>query len=136
MYGEVFIIVVDAWNETDMYLFTYVGQNSFRMAGGGGSSGSSKEKKQQHRSENGGGGKPQLVAAANSKYLGSLSLITFAVLTIAWLTGFLSRLFSVIRFESIIHEFDPWWGTRSNDMMSISNNNMYKRRMLKMLLLN
>lgn len=44
----------------------------------------------------------------NSKYVGSLSLITFAVLAIAWITGFLSRLFSVIRFESIIHEFDPW----------------------------
>jgi len=45
---------------------------------------------------------------SNAKYKGSLSLITFAVLLIAWLTGFLSRLFSVIRFESIIHEFDPW----------------------------
>jgi len=44
----------------------------------------------------------------NSKYVGSLSLITFAVLAICWITGFLSRLFSVIRFESIIHEFDPW----------------------------
>lgn len=44
----------------------------------------------------------------NTKYVGSLSLITFAVLAIAWITGFLSRLFSVIRFESIIHEFDPW----------------------------
>lgn len=44
----------------------------------------------------------------DSKYVGSLSLITFAVLAIAWITGFLSRLFSVIRFESIIHEFDPW----------------------------
>jgi len=44
----------------------------------------------------------------NTKYVGSLSLITFAVLAICWITGFLSRLFSVIRFESIIHEFDPW----------------------------
>jgi hypothetical protein len=44
----------------------------------------------------------------DSKYVGTLSLITFVALTIAWLTGFLSRLFSVIRFESIIHEFDPW----------------------------
>lgn len=62
-----------------------------------------------HRSENGGaagGGKH--VGTTSSRTLGSLSLITFAVLTIAWLTGFLSRLFSVIRFESIIHEFDPW----------------------------
>ena len=36
------------------------------------------------------------------------SLIVFFVLTLAWLAGFSSRLFAVIRFESIIHEFDPW----------------------------
>lgn len=36
------------------------------------------------------------------------SLLTFFILTLAWLAGFSSRLFSVIRFESIIHEFDPW----------------------------
>lgn len=36
------------------------------------------------------------------------SLLTFTVLALAWLAGFSSRLFAVIRFESIIHEFDPW----------------------------
>jgi hypothetical protein len=36
------------------------------------------------------------------------SLIIFVVLALAWLSGFASRLFAVIRFESIIHEFDPW----------------------------
>ena len=36
------------------------------------------------------------------------SLIVFVVLALAWLAGFSSRLFAVIRFESIIHEFDPW----------------------------
>jgi dolichyl-diphosphooligosaccharide--protein glycosyltransferase len=39
---------------------------------------------------------------------GSKSLIVFVVLTLAWVAGFSSRLFAVIRFESIIHEFDPW----------------------------
>ena len=39
---------------------------------------------------------------------GSKSLIVFTVLALAWLAGFSSRLFAVIRFESIIHEFDPW----------------------------
>ena len=39
---------------------------------------------------------------------GFQSLIVFAVLALAWLAGFSSRLFAVIRFESIIHEFDPW----------------------------
>ncbi len=36
------------------------------------------------------------------------SLIVFFVLALAWLAGFSARLFAVIRFESIIHEFDPW----------------------------
>ena len=39
---------------------------------------------------------------------GSKSLIVFVVLALAWVVGFASRLFAVIRFESIIHEFDPW----------------------------
>ncbi|CAG0894342.1 unnamed protein product [Darwinula stevensoni] len=45
------------------------------------------------------------------------SLITFTVLALAWLAGFSSRLFSVIRFESIIHEFDPWFNYRSTAYM-------------------
>lgn len=47
----------------------------------------------------------------NSKTAGWSSLITFAVLLLAWISGFSSRLFAVIRFESIIHEFDPWYGS-------------------------
>ena len=50
---------------------------------------------------------------------GSKSLIVFVVLALCCILGFSSRLFAVIRFESIIHEFDPWWvGTRdySNDI--------------------
>ena len=43
-----------------------------------------------------------------AKYAGYSSLITFAILFLAWVCGFSSRLFAVIRFESIIHEFDPW----------------------------
>lgn len=39
---------------------------------------------------------------------GLSTLITVTVLSLAWLAGFASRLFAVIRFESIIHEFDPW----------------------------
>ena len=30
----------------------------------------------------------------------------------------MSRLFSVIRFESIIHEFDPWFNYRSTAYMT------------------
>lgn len=52
-------------------------------------------------------------AAKSSKgsltnYAGIQSLIVFGVLALAWFAGFSARLFAVIRFESIIHEFDPW----------------------------
>ena len=43
------------------------------------------------------------------KFVGISSLIIFAVLLVCWIAGFASRLFAVIRFESIIHEFDPWY---------------------------
>lgn len=39
---------------------------------------------------------------------GLQSLLTFVILTLTWIVAFSSRLFAVIRFESIIHEFDPW----------------------------
>ena len=43
------------------------------------------------------------------KRSGWKSLLTFVILALACVAGFSSRLFSVIRFESIIHEFDPWY---------------------------
>ncbi|XP_018010838.1 dolichyl-diphosphooligosaccharide--protein glycosyltransferase subunit STT3B isoform X2 [Hyalella azteca] len=49
--------------------------------------------------------------------LGVKSLVIFTVLLLAWMAGFLSRLFAVIRFESIIHEFDPWFNYRSTAHM-------------------
>ena len=48
---------------------------------------------------------------------GSKSLIVFIVLAIACIVGFASRLFAVIRFESIIHEFDPWFNYRATYQM-------------------
>lgn len=39
---------------------------------------------------------------------GAQSLITVVVLVLCCIASFSSRLFAVIRFESIIHEFDPW----------------------------
>jgi len=36
------------------------------------------------------------------------TLLVFVILGLAWLVGFASRLFAIVRFESIIHEFDPW----------------------------
>ena len=39
---------------------------------------------------------------------GTQSLLTIVILALACIVSFSSRLFAVIRFESIIHEFDPW----------------------------
>lgn len=44
----------------------------------------------------------------SSGILGVQSLLTFVILAAAWTVAFFSRLFAVVRFESIIHEFDPW----------------------------
>lgn len=40
-------------------------------------------------------------------------LLAFTILFCACIVAFASRLFAVIRFESIIHEFDPWFNYRS-----------------------
>ena len=34
-----------------------------------------------------------------------------------WLLGFFIRIFSVIRYESIIHEFDPWFNYRATKLL-------------------
>ena len=39
---------------------------------------------------------------------GTQSLLSIIILCLACTVAFSSRLFAVIRFESIIHEFDPW----------------------------
>ncbi|XP_067131343.1 dolichyl-diphosphooligosaccharide--protein glycosyltransferase subunit STT3B-like [Centruroides vittatus] len=49
--------------------------------------------------------------------IGWQSLLRFTILSLAWLAGFSSRLFAVIRFESIIHEFDPWFNYRATHYM-------------------
>ncbi|KAI6186127.1 Dolichyl-diphosphooligosaccharide--protein glycotransferase [Aphelenchoides besseyi] len=56
------------------------------------------------------------IGAANTK-MGYTSLLTFVILTLAWIVGFSSRLFAIVRFESIIHEFDPWFNYRSTAYM-------------------
>ena len=38
--------------------------------------------------------------------------IQITVLLLVWFMGFFIRIFSVIRYESIIHEFDPWFNYR------------------------
>ena len=43
-----------------------------------------------------------------SGILGAQSLLVCFILLAAWTVAFFSRLFAVVRFESIIHEFDPW----------------------------
>ncbi|XP_066143522.1 dolichyl-diphosphooligosaccharide--protein glycosyltransferase subunit STT3B [Euwallacea fornicatus] len=53
----------------------------------------------------------------NNKNVAVNSLIICVVLLLAWVAGFASRLFAVIRFESIIHEFDPWFNYRATAYM-------------------
>uniref|UniRef100_A0A914RM53 Dolichyl-diphosphooligosaccharide--protein glycotransferase n=1 Tax=Parascaris equorum TaxID=6256 RepID=A0A914RM53_PAREQ len=47
--------------------------------------------------------------------VGITSLLTFIILVLAWLVGFASRLFAIVRFKSIIHEFDPWFCSYYNE---------------------
>uniref|UniRef100_T1J0C4 dolichyl-diphosphooligosaccharide--protein glycotransferase n=1 Tax=Strigamia maritima TaxID=126957 RepID=T1J0C4_STRMM len=63
------------------------------------------------------GGKKMDIKSSIANPGGWKSLITFSVLTLAWIASFSSRLFAVIRFESIIHEFDPWFNYRSTHYM-------------------
>nr|XP_044992577.1 dolichyl-diphosphooligosaccharide--protein glycosyltransferase subunit STT3B isoform X2 [Jaculus jaculus] len=56
---------------------------------------------------------PAALSGGLSQPAGWQSLLSFTILFLAWLAGFSSRLFAVIRFESIIHEFDPWFNYRS-----------------------
>jgi hypothetical protein len=44
---------------------------------------------------------------------GVKTLLTVTILACICVTGFMTRLFSVIRYESIIHEFDPWFNYRA-----------------------
>lgn len=41
------------------------------------------------------------------------SLLKWGILTLAAILAFSTRLFSVLRFESVIHEFDPYFNYRS-----------------------
>ena len=45
---------------------------------------------------------------SSTSFYGVQYLLTFFILGAAWVVAFFSRLFAVVRFESIIHEFDPW----------------------------
>jgi len=46
------------------------------------------------------------------------SLLSIVILTSICILGFSSRLFAVIRFESIIHEFDPWFNFRATKRLT------------------
>jgi dolichyl-diphosphooligosaccharide--protein glycosyltransferase len=45
-------------------------------------------------------------------------LIKLAVLSIAAILSFATRLFSVLRFESVIHEFDPYFNFRTTRFLT------------------
>ena len=64
------------------------------------------------------GSQKSLVDIALTDRTGSKTLLTLTCLLGTWLLGFGSRLFAVIRFESIIHEFDPWFNYRATHHLS------------------
>ncbi|KAL1255007.1 hypothetical protein QQF64_013068 [Cirrhinus molitorella] len=81
------------------------------------------------RSSGGTGGSPPGIrrssAAGGGGKKGELSqpagwrcLLSFTILFLACVCGFISRLFAVIRFESLIHEFDPWFNYRSTHYLT------------------
>ncbi|EGD76691.1 oligosaccharyl transferase [Salpingoeca rosetta] len=47
----------------------------------------------------------------------TMSLMKLAILVLACAMAFLSRLFAVIRFESVIHEFDPYFNYRTTQYL-------------------
>jgi hypothetical protein len=50
------------------------------------------------------------VASSPAKAAWLPPLLKATILALVFIVAFSSRLFAVIRFESIIHEFDPWYG--------------------------
>ena len=81
------------------------------------------------------GSQKSLVDIALTDRTGSKTLLTLTCLLGTWLLGFGSRLFAVIRFESIIHEFDPWFNYRATHHLSgrflIENTKKSKKKKLK-----
>ncbi|KAJ1916241.1 oligosaccharyl transferase stt3 subunit [Tieghemiomyces parasiticus] len=61
---------------------------------------------------------PAASAGGVSTLTKTLPLLRVSILLLIAAIGFSSRLFSVIRFESIIHEFDPWFNYRSTQYMA------------------
>jgi dolichyl-diphosphooligosaccharide---protein glycosyltransferase len=63
---------------------------------------------------------PTVEKSAKTRVSGKVGFITLfpvLILILAWLVGFCSRLFAVVRFEAIIHEFDPWFNYRATHYM-------------------
>jgi dolichyl-diphosphooligosaccharide---protein glycosyltransferase len=63
---------------------------------------------------------PVVAAATYKSRIESIALffsrsdatMQFVIMMLIWILAFMVRLFSVIRYESIIHEFDPWFNFR------------------------
>lgn len=85
------------------------------------SSSSQNDKNIQQNAEN-----PNIEAQSRSKYFETFQHlgrkagpgITVAILGLIGLLAFLIRIFSVIRYESVIHEFDPWFNYRVTQFLT------------------
>ncbi|KAF3840316.1 hypothetical protein F7725_019033 [Dissostichus mawsoni] len=83
--------------------------NSGASYSGNGSSSTAVAERDCSAAAAGGGG----LSGGLSQPAGWQSLLSFTILFLAGVAGFSARLFAVIRFESIIHEFDPWFNYRA-----------------------
>lgn len=53
--------------------------------------------------------KPSIVSLSSTTAKDTKLLLRVAILAVISAAAIASRLFSVVNFESIIHEFDPWY---------------------------
>ena len=52
-------------------------------------------------------------------FLKSLQPVTkIVILSLIFVLAFFTRIFSIIRYESVIHEFDPWFNYRATKFLS------------------
>jgi dolichyl-diphosphooligosaccharide--protein glycosyltransferase len=62
-------------------------------------------------------------SAAALKWLAMENVLTWSILAACMFLAFMSRLFAVLRFESVIHEFDPYFNYRTTQYLV--NNGAY-----------
>jgi len=61
---------------------------------------------------------PAAISSRNATSQNTLTALKWTILACIGISAVASRLFAVIRFESIIHEFDPWFNYRATKVLT------------------